>query len=127
MKKCSFKKANGERCKANARPGRTRCAFHDEELSERRAAGRRAGGRSRSGQLKPAVLPIDTPDARLDTVADVAAFVGGTLNLVRTGKVAVAVANAVFVGCGVMLKALELGKLADQLDQLEAQTNRRTA
>jgi hypothetical protein len=53
-------------------------------------------------------------------VQDVARFLAQTLNLARTGRVAVNVANCLFVGAGVLLKALETGDLEQRLSALEA-------
>jgi len=108
-----------QRAVADARvPGKTRCTFHDPELAAERAEGRRRGRESRSRPV--ATLPPDTPDATLASVQNVAAFLAVTLNQVRTGQLAVGVGNCLFVGAGVLLKAIEGGELEQRLAVLEA-------
>jgi hypothetical protein len=91
---------------------------HDPDLAERRAEGRKRGGIVRS--QRDAVLPPDTPDLALKTVADVITLLGQTINQTRTGKLAVNVANAIGVLTGVLLRALEGGDVETRLAALEA-------
>jgi hypothetical protein len=111
-------KLDGTPCRALTLPGKTACAFHDPALVEQRAAGRRLGGKVRSRPA--AVLPANTPDAPLATVQDVAAFLGQVINLVRTGRIAVSVANSIGLLCGQLLRALEGGELEKRIAALEA-------
>jgi hypothetical protein len=72
VKKCEFRKKNGERCRADAQTGKSLCVFHDPaRVSEGRRA-RLAGGITRS--RLPTVLPADTPDHSLGNTTDVSAF-----------------------------------------------------
>jgi hypothetical protein len=115
---CGGRKRDGSPCPNAARPGKSTCWVHDPELAARNAEGRRRGGINRS---KPSrTLPPATPDAPLATVADVAAFLAQTLNQARVGRLAVNVANCLFVGAGVLLKALETSDLEKRLGALEA-------
>jgi hypothetical protein len=107
---------------AAALPGSRLCYFHDPAKSQQRADARRRGGQARS---KPAaVLPAVAGDARLESVADVVALLGQTINQVRTGALDVKAANAVGYLASVLLRALEGGELARQLDQLRADVER---
>jgi hypothetical protein len=116
--RCTYRKPNGSRCRANARPGRTFCTFHDPDLAAERAEGRRQGGVNRCQKM--ATLPADTPDLSLQTVDDVVKLLGATVNQVRTGKIAVPVANSVGILAGTLLKALETSDLDKRLQVLEA-------
>src|SRR5262249_19892614 len=66
------------RQRAKPLPGNERCVFHDPELAEERAEGRRQGGRNRS--LKAATLPPAPPDLPLKTVGDVVTLLSQTIN-----------------------------------------------
>ena len=114
---CKAKRADGKPCRAQAHGDARYCTFHDPKLAEQRAEGRRQGGVSRS---KPAAtLPPDTPDASLGSVAEVACFIAATLNQVRTGRLAANVGNCIFVGAGVLLKAIEVSDFERRIAALE--------
>src|SRR5690349_7438754 len=116
---CCHRKRDGGRCQAMPRAGRKHCTFHDPELAEARAEGRRQGGVNRS---KPAAtLPADSPDLPLRTVADVVAALAATINQVRTGRLGVGVGNCLGVLAGVLLKAIEGSDLEQRIAALEAQ------
>ena len=124
-RRCTHKKRDGSPCPNLTRSGKTTCWVHDPELAEKRAEGRRRGGVNRN---KPAAtLPLNEIDAPLSTVADVATFLAATMNHVRTGRLAVSVGNCLFVGAGVLLKALEIGNLEQRIAALENQQNRKIA
>jgi hypothetical protein len=115
---CQGKRADGTPCRATAHRGKRFCCFHDPELTEARAEGRRRGGVNRS---KPAAtLPPHTPDLSLKTVDDVVAALAETINQVRTGKLAVNVGNCLGVLAGVLLRALEGSDLDRRIAALEA-------
>jgi hypothetical protein len=115
---CERLKKDGTRCRAQALPGKSLCCFHDPELAAKRAEGRKRGGQARS---KPAVvLPPDTPELPLRTVADVITALGLTINQTRKGELDVKVANAVGYLSGVLLHALKDGELEQRLAALEA-------
>jgi hypothetical protein len=116
--RCEFKKRDGTRCKANARPGKRRCPFHDPQLAGQRAEARRRGGRERS--RKAAVLPAGTPDLLLASVGDVITLMGQTINQTRKGALEPRVANCIGYLASVLLRALESDKLVDRVEALEA-------
>jgi hypothetical protein len=123
MSKCNHTKPDGTRCRANALPGKTRCTFHDPDLADQRAQGRRQGGVNRS---KPAAtLPPDTPDLSLKSVEDVVKALATTFNAVRTGRLDARVGNCLGVLAGVLLKAIEGSDLEQRLAALEARHNGR--
>lgn len=115
--KCEFIKPDEKRCGSHAMRGSTFCFFHDPATREARKAASAKGG---SVCPKPlTTLPPDTPDAPLVTGYDVRAFVAETLNHVRAGRLAHAVGNCLFVGAGVLLKAIESSELDRRLAALE--------
>jgi hypothetical protein len=125
MIQCQGKRTDGSRCRHQARPARKLCIFHDPETARKCAEGRRRGGLNRS---RPATrLPVDTPDAPLASVQDVAAFLAVTMNQVRTGRVGVNIGNCLFVGAGVLLKALQTETQEQRIAALEAALGRRGA
>ena len=65
----------------------------------------------------------NTPDHRLETLADVISPLGETINQVRRGDVDPRVSNAVGYLTNVLLKALEQGNLEERLNALEAIVN----
>src|SRR4051794_14980131 len=105
MTRCNFTKPDGTRCRAKPRPGQDKCTFHDPDLAEQRAEGRRRGGVTR---CRPAAtLPPDTPDLPLRTVADVVDALAETINQVRRGQLDARVGNCLGVLAGVLLRAME--------------------
>jgi hypothetical protein len=101
------------------------CFSHDPAIAERRREGQQRGGVSRS--RRAAVLPADTPDAPLSTLADVAAFLGATANQVRRGELDPRVGNCLAVLCGTLARAIEHGELERRIEALEAKAMRRGA
>jgi hypothetical protein len=112
---CSTIKPDGSRCRAGALPGKPFCVFHDPSLSDRRAEGRRKGGENR----RAPVLPADSPDHSLTSVADVVALLGQTINQVRRGELDPRVGNTVGYLGSVLLRALDMGELERRLAALE--------
>src|SRR5262245_25317845 len=116
--KCTHTKPSGERCQAQALPGKPSCVFHDPSSATSRAAGRRRGGKARSRPA--AVLPMTTPDAPLATEADLVAFLGQTINQVRRGELDARIGNCLGLLCGQMLRAMQGSDLAARVEMLEA-------
>ncbi len=112
---CDFMKPNGERCRGRARVGSTRCPFHDPALAGQQQAARQAGGRQRSRQL--AVL-TGAADVTFSTVADVTRLIGETVSQVRRGDIDAKIANAIFYGSSVALRALMPDELTRQVEEL---------
>ena len=104
VKKCEFRKKNGERCRADAQTGKSLCVFHDPaRVSEGRRA-RQAGGISRSRLAL--VLPTDTPDHSLGNTTDVSAFLSDSINRLRRGQLDPRVANSMGYLTSVVLRSL---------------------
>ncbi len=118
MKTCNIKKKDGQRCGASARPDTGHCLFHSPEYRDNCRKGRRLGGIERSKKL--AVLPPETPDKPLKTIADVTAMLAITTNQVRRGEIDSRIATTVGYLCGLLLKSVEQGVLEQRILALEA-------
>lgn len=116
--RCKGKKKDGTPCQASAHPGKRYCCFHNPDLAEQRAEGRRKGGINR--REPTTTLPPDTPDLPLKSVADVVAALAQTINQVRTGRIDARVGNCLFVGAGVLLKAIQESDIEARLAALES-------
>jgi hypothetical protein len=117
---CQQTKPDGNRCRATAGASGW-CWFHDPDKAKHRADARRRGGRTRN--RPPAVLPPDTPDAPLASVADLTTFLGVTINQVRKGLLEPKVGNCIGLLCGQLLRALEGGELEKQMDELRSEVD----
>ena len=115
---CQQVKADGTPCRANAQRASAFCFFHDPATKAERTAASRAGGIERS--RRPAVLPPETADLPLGDSENVARLLGETINHVRRGELDPRIANAVGYLAGVLLRALEQGRLDDRVAVLEA-------
>jgi hypothetical protein len=116
-KQCRHIKLGGIRCRANTRNGSQFCFFHDPKSAAARAAARKAGGIQRS--RKAAVLPPDTPDKPLASLADVIGLLAETINEVRRGEVDPRISNAVGYLAGILLKARSRAELEERVARLE--------
>src|SRR5690348_11126461 len=81
---CEFAKANGTRCRANARIASAHCWFHAPELARQRHSARRRGGIARTSHKL--TLPADAARLPLATVSDVLSLLEATANEVRRGQ-----------------------------------------
>jgi hypothetical protein len=88
---------------------------HDPEREADRREFRRKGGKAR----KRATVPSEGEDFRLESVADVVALLGKSINETRKGVIDVKVANAVGYLGTVLLRALESADLEERLARLE--------
>ena len=114
--RCQHRKRGGGRC--NGRAGASGyCNFHDPAQAQAQARGRKQGGRSRN--RKATVLPADTPEASLGSMADVVTFLGATINRVLRGQLDAKVGNCLGLLCGQLVKALEKGDFEARLAAVE--------
>jgi hypothetical protein len=118
VKKCEFRKKNGERCGADAQTGKSLCVFHDPARASEGRRARRAGGITRSRLAT--VLPADTPDHSLGNTTDVSAFLSDSINRLRRGQLDPRVANAMGYLTSVLLRSLEQGPIEERLAKIEA-------
>ena len=101
---CEFVKANGTRCRANARTESAHCWFHAPELARERHSARRRGGIARTSHKL--TLPPDAPRLPLASIADVLTLLEATANEVRRGQLETRLANCVGYLCSVALNGL---------------------
>ena len=115
---CQATKADGSPCRGSALPGKSLCLFHDPTQAGKAKAARRKGGKTRS--RKAAVLP-SAPDVKVEDVAGVVRLLSETITQVRRGEIDPKVANATGYLSSVLLRALEGGVLAKDIEaQAEA-------
>ena len=114
MSSCQHVKTDGQPCRAQAVAGSTLCFFHDPEKVSERDAARRAGGRGR----QPAD-PVSRPPVSLKTCADVRALLAETINRVRRGELEPKTANTIGYLSSVLIKAVELQEIENDLDMIE--------
>lgn len=117
LPRCEALKLDGSPCQANALPGSRYCTFHAPELASARSAGRKLGGARRS--IKAVTLPITTPDIDLASAADLARFLGQTLNQVRRGELDCKLGNSIAVLSNALLRALQGSELEQRIAELE--------
>jgi hypothetical protein len=114
---CSATKRDGSPCRTPALPGKPHCAFHDESVAERRAAGRRKGGVK--SHRPPATLPDTEPDAPLTTIAEVAALLGRVTNLVLKGVIDPKIANSAVYSLATLASTLTKSDWEQRLCKIE--------
>ena len=115
---CQGKTVEGEPCRATPISGKKTCMFHDEEMAERRAAGRREGGRRRSEPRR--TLDPSQRMTAVSSLADVRDLLADTINHVRTGQVDPKIANTVGYLASVLVRVFEVGELEERLAAMEA-------
>jgi hypothetical protein len=118
------KERSQERCKARTKAGgacqapaveRGLCFFHahPEKLAE---LGRQGGKRNRHGEPADRGLPL----IPLKSVGDVSGLLEETINRVRKGPFDLRAANAIGFLAGILLKAIDSGRMESRLAHLEA-------
>ena len=97
------------------------CFFHahPEKLAE---LGRQGG--KKNGHWKQA--DCDLLQIRLKSIGDVSGLLEETINRVRRGPFDLRAANAIGFLAGILIKALESGRIEDRLAHLEAAMTGRT-
>ena len=111
-KRCQFLKPNGDRCNAYAQTGGLFCFTHDPDKAQERAIAHRAGGLA--NKIKADLAPITIEKSR-----DVVSLITRTMNELRQGKVDIKIANALFYGANVLLKAFEIAEITERLESVE--------
>ena len=123
VRRCASRRADGQRCRANAQSGKRYCFFHDPRQRRRAAAVQRAGGVARTLGTPPPFLPGEPTGSRAlekpRTVAQVVELLGETINQVRAGELGTRTANALGFLCMNLVNAIEKGILEKRLAELE--------
>lgn len=111
--KCAYKKANGQKCQAQAMKGSKFCFTHNPKTRKEHALAVTKGGKlSRRNRLN--LEPVKTQSPQ-----DVVKVLEQTINGIRSGEVPPNIANTVGYLCGHLLKAIELAKYANKLETIE--------
>jgi len=97
------------------------CFFHDPAMAAKRTLSRKAGGKHRR-----IPTPADSAPLRLSTVSEVIVQLENTINRVRDGHINAKDANAIGCLSGILLKALEQGRVEERLTALEQILHRQT-
>lgn len=117
-RRCCRRRADGQRCRANAQIGERYCFFHDPRQRRRVAAVQKAGGCART-LVTPPPSRVSEVLEKPRTVAQVVELLGETINQVRAGEMDTRTANAVgFLAMG-LVNAIEKGILEQRLAELE--------
>jgi hypothetical protein len=118
------KQRRQERCKARTKAGRPCqapategglcfCHAHPEKLAE---LGRQGGRKNRRWKADEG----DLPHRSLKSVGQVSELLEETINRVRQGPFDLRAANAIGFLAGILLKAIDSGRIEDRLAHLEA-------
>ena len=119
-----LKQRSREQCKAQTKAGgvcqapaveRGLCFFHanPEKPAE---LGRQGGKRNRHWKTEDG----DLPQIPLKSIGDVSGLLEETINRVRQGPFDLRAANVIGFLAGILLKALDSGRVEERLDHLEA-------
>ncbi len=103
---CTAIKANGQGCRARARPGREWCFNHDPRTAEERKANAAAGGKSRSRR-------------QTHEVSRIKRRIGDATDAVLRGDLNSATAAVAFQGFNVLLRVLEVERRIREDDDFE--------
>ena len=107
----------GAPCNAYAVTGSDFCFHHDPARAAERRLARRKGGRARHGRR---VGPVGAAQpVTLDTMADVAALLQGTINAALQLENSLHRARTVGYLAGLLIKALDISELEERVNQLE--------
>lgn len=110
---CEKKKKDGSRCRARALTDSCYCAIH--AASGKAAELGRKGGRRRTVYTPDRLKMCPPPKSAADVVSLLAQAIVET----REGKLEPRVANAIACLAGTLLRATELSKVEDRLNDLE--------
>jgi hypothetical protein len=115
VEKCQGTTQSGKPCNAQARPGRTRCPWHDEELSSQRRAWSERGGKAKSNRAR-AQKQIS---GGVMTPLELRGVLGVVLTDVIAGKLEPGVGNAAANIARAMVSIQETQELEERLSALE--------
>ena len=120
MDHCTATNKNGTPCRARPRPNRSYCWAHDDELTERRAARNRAGGKAKSHTARAAKrVPSDLRAVLEELYETLAELRAGTLPKGRAMEVAAL--------CRAIVAVYEVGAVEAELAALETTFKERRA
>lgn len=111
---CTYTKANGEQCQANAMKDTDFCFTHNPATREQHAAAVIEGGKnsSRKDTVSLEPLQLKEPSNTIDLLEQ-------TINGVRDGSIPPNIANTIGYLAGHLLKAIEAADLSKRLETIE--------
>ncbi len=112
MNQCDATRANGERCRANALPGRPQCFAHDPDNRALRDKARRAGGHN-SSTVARAVKHLPPH------FAGIAEQLMNGITEVHEGRLSPPRLTAMAAGCTALIKIFEVAEYEVRLAALE--------
>lgn len=110
---CKFIKTGGEKCEAWAMTDSDFCFTHNPEMEEAKKEAVIKGGQSPKKNFNP------LPPVNIESNKDVVKLVSQVINEVRQGIIDVRVANCLFYGSGMLIKAFEITDLEGRVESLE--------
>jgi hypothetical protein len=117
---CKARTKAGRPCQAPAVEGNLCfCHAHPERLSD---LGRQGGQKNRRWKVDE----VDLPPRPLKSIGQVGELLEETINRVRQGPFDLRAANAIGFLAGILLKAIDVGRIEDRLAHLEAVMNSTT-
>ena len=120
---CKQTKDDGTACGAKAINGGEFCYFHSPDISDdEKRASQSKGGANRALTTISAPLPAMSLNVPYDAIT----LIADTINRVRAGELDVKIANCIGVLTGQLLKAFEVAKLNDKLDEIKRVIEKRT-
>jgi hypothetical protein len=112
-KQCIYIKSDGQQCGAKPIKGSSYCFSHNPDTQiEKHLAVMKGGLNSKKVSLD--LAPLEIKDAK-----DVAVLLEHTINGVRSGEIPPNIANTIGYLAGHALKAIELAKYADKVENVE--------
>lgn len=116
---CKFIKTGDEKCEAWAMTDSNFCFSHNPEMEEAKKEAVIKGGQSPKKNFNP------LPPVKIKDNKDVVKLVSQVINEVRQGVVDVRVANCLFYGSGMLIRALEISDLEERIGKLEEALNKK--
>lgn len=114
--KCQFTKPDGTQCKANAMSQSSYCFSHNPDTQAEKELAVLKGGLA----PKPRKDAEPLEPVELKTTEDIVGLLADTINRIRVEPLSHQRANAIGYLCGVLLKAIEVGRLDDQLKLVQS-------
>jgi len=110
MGTCVYENKNGEKCRGYALKNDSLCYFHSPQTKKERVIAAQKGGKVCQGDFRK--------DIQIESANDIIRLLETIINGVKSGKIDAKVANAVFYGANISLKAIELFKIQARLDEI---------
>jgi hypothetical protein len=111
---CTYIKADGTQCNAQAMTQSEFCFSHDPETQEDKELAVRKGGLAPKGKEEPLPpMPITNP-------TEILALIHDTINRVRTSPMTHHKANCIGYLASIALKTMEVGELDEKLELINS-------